>query len=149
MHRAKVRHIESVCDRDVPRAVEIDRRPGFEAKSIGIDGLKIRNRQQRKFAGMEKDHPVLFGHDAIARIAVFPMVQRAADAVADDFTILQIDTLMTAVCRQCPDGAVVSPAKENDGKFAEIEAEDVAGRERFGRRDHVPPGDQFRWPHIE
>src|SRR6266550_57545 len=127
MHRSKVRHVECVCDWNVPGAVEIDCRSGFEAESVGIDRLEIGNRKKRKLAGMDEDHPVAFGHD-VASATIFPMVQRTLEAVADDCAVREIDALMQTVRWQCADDAVLPPAKENDGQVAEIEPKDGAGR---------------------
>ena len=148
MHRAKVRHVECVRDGHVPRAVEIDRCTGFEAERVGIDRLKIRNGEERKLAGMDEDHPVAFGHD-VASTAVLPMMQRTADAIADDCAVGEIDALMQTVSRQRADDAIVTPAKENDRKVTEVEAENRAWRERFRRGHHVPPRNDVGWPRGE
>jgi hypothetical protein len=76
---------------------------------------------------MDEDHPVAFCRD-ITPAAVLPVVQRTTEAVADDTAMHKIRALMQTMCRQSADYTVMPPAKENDGKVAEFESKNLAGR---------------------
>src|SRR5438067_10946331 len=138
MNSAQMRHVERIRDRHVPRTIELQRRAGVKVQRRFVDGDERRKRR-RVVAGMDEDHAVPLARDeALARkrladsgnvhatIVVLPMMQRALQAIADDVSAREVDTLMLAMRGNRAHDAVIASAKHDERMLAEIEAHDAA-----------------------
>ena len=72
-------------------------------------------------------------------------MQRAAEDVADDAAVREVDALVLAMPRQRVHPAALS-AEKHHGVAAEVEAHHAPAAELAARTDHVPPGHEPRRP---
>jgi len=62
--------------------------------------------------------------DALAAVAVLPMMQRAAKTVTDDGAVAQVDALMCTVRGQGVHDTGFAAAEQHDGMTADVKAAD-------------------------
>src|SRR4051794_10690846 len=112
----------------------------------------------RRKAGMHEDHAIALdggesrgaqaignaieSRDAFAAVAVLPVMERAAETIADDAAAREVDALMPAMRGQRANDAVLAAAKENDRLIAEVEAPDFSAAQRRRSTGDVPGRDE-------
>src|SRR4051794_27736363 len=80
--------------------------------------------------------------DALAAVAVLPVMERAEETIADDAAAREIDALVLAMRGQRANDAVIAAAKENDRLIAEVETPDFSAAQRRRSADDVPGRDE-------